>query len=354
MRRRRFPEKTTKSAIACALPALLYAGMKAAARLDRRRPDPERGRSFADSRGRPLRAVTRDGRTVHADVRGSGDAALVCAHGWCCSGDFFHYQRELAEKVPGLRVVTVDLRGHGSSPAEPGLEYSVEKYAEDLRAVVEELGVSRFVLMGHSMGGFASFAFCRLFGEEYRGRLAGVVSLNSTGIHLFHGVPGGVRLRGLLRSPRFYRLLERLAARHRLLERLLGLLSRSDLVYLLYRFIGFGPRPSPQMLDNIISMTLGGPVPTMLLDARACLEYSCEEALPGIEVPVLLVAGSKDYLVSKATNLETCSRLRRAALRVFRSGHGCPLDRHEEVNQAVADFLLEVLGEGSAGKQAVV
>ncbi len=341
----RGPRKPEKRFLLRGAPLAAYVALKIVARLDRRRPDPEEGSSFADSRGERLLARNREGRLVSADVRGSGDAALICIHGWCCHGDFFHYQRELAERVPGLRVVTVDLRGHGSSPGGPADSYSVGGYAEDLRAVIEELGAERFVLMGHSMGGFTAFTFCRLFGDEYRGRLAGLVSLNSTGIHLFHGLPGGERLRARLRSRGFYRFLEKAAARPRPLERLLGMLKRSDLVYLLYRFIGFGPRPSPQMLENIMAMTLGGPVPAMLLDARACLEYSAEDALPGIEVPVLLVAGTKDYMVSPSTNRETRSRLRRAELEFFRSGHGCPLDRSREVNEAVRGFILRALGK---------
>jgi len=328
------------------LAALLAAGLRLLALLDRRRADPDRGTSFADSRGTEGRTRTRDGREIRFDVRGSGDDALICAHGWCCNGDFFHYQRKLAEELSGVRVVTVDLRGHGGSQPEPARLYSVEKYAEDLRAVVEELKPSRFVLMGHSMGGFAAFTFCRLFGSEYAERLAGIVSLNSTGIHLFHGIPGGAGLRRTLRSPRFYRLLERLAGRPRFLEAVLERLRRSDLIYLLFRFIGFGARPSPTMIGNIMAMTLGGPVPTMVMDARACLEYEAADSLPRVDVPVLLVAGSKDYLVSPATNRETLSRLKHAELAVFPSGHGCPLDRHEEVNRAVGRFVAAVLGRG--------
>ncbi len=323
--------------------AALFAAPKLLALLDRRREDPEKGSSFSDSRGEEMRALTRDGRDIRFDVRGSGDTAIICAHGWCCNGDFFHYQRRIAEDLSGVRVASVDLRGHGRSQPEPRHLYSVEKYAEDIRAVVEVLNPSRFVVMGHSMGGFAAFTFCRLFGKEYQGRLAGVVSLNSTGIHLFHGIPGGMRLRSALRTSRFYRVLEWLAGRPQLLRAVLRRLSRSASVYLLYRFIGFGPRPSPTMIRNIMDMTLRGPYPTMVMDARACLEYEAGDHLAQIRVPVLLVAGRKDYLVSAATNRETRARLEKAELVIFPSGHGCPLDRHEEVNGAVRRFVADVL-----------
>lgn len=323
--------------------ATAYAGMKAFVRWDRGRDDPEGVGSFADSAGESLYVTAPDGRRIHASVSGEGEDAVFCVHGWCCHGDFFHYQRALAA---GRKVVTVDLPGHGRSDPETELEYSVDKFAEDLRAVVDAVDPRRFVLMGHSMGGFTSFAFHRLYAGEYGERLAGLVILDSTGIWLFDGVPGGDRLRGLLRSPGVYGALGKLARNPRFLEEAISRLKGTDLVYFLFRVLGFGPRPSPSMLDNIIEMTLGGPVPTLLMDAPACLEYEGESGLAGVEVPVLLITGTKDSFTNAATNRHTLDRLADAELQVFRSGHGCPLDRHEEVNEAVERFLERVMKDG--------
>ena len=163
---------------------------------------------------------------------------------------------------------------------------------------------------------------------------------------LFDGVPGGGKLRGLLRSPAVYGALGKLARNPRFLEGTISQLKGTDLVYFLFRVLGFGPRPSPSMVDNIIEMTLGGPVPTLLLDAPACLEYEGASGLAGVEVPVLLVTGTKDYFTNAATNRHTLDRLADAELEVFRSGHGCPLDRHVEVNDAVERFLGKVMKDG--------
>jgi pimeloyl-ACP methyl ester carboxylesterase len=323
--------------------ATAYTAMKAYVRWDRGRDDPERGCSFADSAGESLYVTTPDGRQVHASVSGEGPDAVFCVHGWCCHGDFFHYQRELAV---GRKVVTVDLRGHGRSDPETEFEYSVDKFAEDLRAVVDAVNPRRFVLMGHSMGGFTSFTFHRLFAGEYGRRLAGLVILDSTGMWLFDGVPGGGKLRGLLRNPAIYGALGKLARNPRPLEAAISRLKDTDLVYFLFRVFGFGPRPSPAMLDGIIEMTLGGPVSTLIMDAPACLEYEGAGVLPGVEEPVLLVTGTKDFFTNAATNRHTLDKLAHAELAVFRSGHGCPLDRHAEVNDAVERFLERVMKDG--------
>jgi 3-oxoadipate enol-lactonase len=58
--------------------------------------------------------------------------------------------------VPALvrhfRVVRIDQRGHGRSPAPPG-PYTVAELAEDFLLTVDSLGIERFAWCGLSMGG---------------------------------------------------------------------------------------------------------------------------------------------------------------------------------------------------------
>lgn len=53
----------------------------------------------------------------------------------------------------GRRVVRCDLRGYGSTPLEPGASYSD---AEDVLALVQDLGVTSFALVGASYGGYVA------------------------------------------------------------------------------------------------------------------------------------------------------------------------------------------------------
>ncbi len=95
-------------------------------------------------------ARSSDGVPIHYRAEGSGDVALVFVHGWACDGTYWKNQVQYFAKR--YRVVTLDLAGHGSS----GLgrrNYTVEAYADDVRAVVEHLGLRRVVLIGHSMAG---------------------------------------------------------------------------------------------------------------------------------------------------------------------------------------------------------
>lgn len=57
------------------------------------------------------------------------------------------------------RVIVLDQRGHGDSDWAPDGDYSPETQQKDISAIVENLGIQDFILMGLSMGGRNSFTY---------------------------------------------------------------------------------------------------------------------------------------------------------------------------------------------------
>lgn len=102
------------------------------------------------------------------EVSGEG-VPVVLLHG-------FPFNRTLwREQVEALRdrytVITVDLRGHGETPATEA-PATMEEMAHDVAALLDELGIKvRVVLGGLSMGGYVALAFYQLFPERVRALL---------------------------------------------------------------------------------------------------------------------------------------------------------------------------------------
>jgi len=90
---------------------------------------------------------------------------LLLVHGYLdCGGTFAPFVRELPA---GLRVLAVDMRGHGASAGvHRGSWYHFEEYVRDVRAVVDALAQGRLGVLGHSMGGAISSLFAGTWPEE--------------------------------------------------------------------------------------------------------------------------------------------------------------------------------------------
>jgi len=90
-----------------------------------------------------------------ARVYGPEDGQPVLAlHGWLDNAMTFDL---LAPKLQGLRIVAIDMAGHGhSGHRAPGAGYQLWDYALDAMMAAQQLGWERFSLLGHSLGGIIS------------------------------------------------------------------------------------------------------------------------------------------------------------------------------------------------------
>jgi len=102
---------------------------------------------------------------IHYQVSGKGEEALIFIHGWTCNGDFWRGQ---VGAFPALRVITVDLPGHGQSD-KPHVAYTMDYFARSIEAVMRDAKVKRAVLVGHSMGTPVIRQFYRLYPEKTLG-----------------------------------------------------------------------------------------------------------------------------------------------------------------------------------------
>jgi pimeloyl-ACP methyl ester carboxylesterase len=67
-----------------------------------------------------------------------------------------------------FRVIAIDLPGHGETPCI-GYVHNMELMAECVKAVMDSLGLRRYLITGHSLGGYAALAFAELFPDQLSG-----------------------------------------------------------------------------------------------------------------------------------------------------------------------------------------
>jgi pimeloyl-ACP methyl ester carboxylesterase len=124
--------------------------------------------------------TSKDGLALHyRDYPGRNDRPpVLCLHGLTRNARDF---AGLADRIAGeWRVIVPEMRGRGESEyAKDAASYNPIQYLGDVDLLLEELGVSRFVAIGTSMGGLMTM----LIAMKRPERLAGVV-LNDIGTRL--------------------------------------------------------------------------------------------------------------------------------------------------------------------------
>lgn len=85
------------------------------------------------------------------DLNPLGNKTVLFVHGWPGNHNLFEYQFNQLPKM-GYRCIGIDCRGFGASD-KPWNGYDYDRLSDDIKVVVDVLGLHDFILAGHSTGG---------------------------------------------------------------------------------------------------------------------------------------------------------------------------------------------------------
>ncbi len=296
--------------------------------------DPVNARLLSPARGRVSSARSADGTALHVEVFGEEDhPAIVLVHGW--TEQLIYWTLVIDQLLRrGFRVVAYDLRGHGDSePAVDG-DYSLDRFGEDLDAVLATgcHDGERPLVAGHSLGAMSIVAWAEHHDVERR--VSGAALLN-TGV-------GGLVAEGLLIPvPWLARALNRTPLARGVLTAKGQLPGFSTPVtHALIRYVAFGSTATPAQIAFYERMLVACPPDVRSTVGIALSEMDLYEAVPRLSVPTLVMAGASDKLTPPsharriAQELPALHRL----IVLPDTGHMGPIERPAEV----ADALIEL------------
>lgn len=99
--------------------------------------------------------IRANGIEMHYEVSGEGPW-LVMSHSLAC--DVSMWEEQVDAFAAKFRLLRYDTRGHGGSQAPPG-PYTLDLLAEDLKSLLDQLGIRRTHFIGLSMGGMIGQTF---------------------------------------------------------------------------------------------------------------------------------------------------------------------------------------------------
>ncbi len=264
------------------------------------------------------------GLRLHVREWGNRDRPpILFIHGWSQNHLCWvkQYESALADE---FRLVAFDLRGHGMSEAPLGPEHYAagELWADDVAAIIGELGLDRTVLVGWSYGSFAICDYIRAHGQE---RIAAI-----------NFVEGAVRLGesafGTLIGPGF-------------LDHFVGA-TADDLPTNISAMRSFVracvAKPVPED-DFETAVCWNVVVPAQVRANLAAREIDCDDVLRALEVPLLVTHGRADTVVLPAMAEHVLATCPTAEASWYDGvGHVPHLEEAERFNRELAELTRRV------------
>ena len=115
-----------------------------------------------------------DGIDIQLALWNGEGRAIICVHG--LTANCRCWDTMAASLAPRYKLIALDLRGRGLSEKPPG-GYGVEQHCRDIEAVIENLGIERPVIVGHSLGALIALALTARRPEK----TAGLVLVDGAG-----------------------------------------------------------------------------------------------------------------------------------------------------------------------------
>ena len=269
------------------------------------------------------RLVDVDGVNLSVEDRGAG-RVIALVHGFPL--DRAMWAAQIAALGGQFRVIAPDLRGFGKSSLAPGdAEQGVgmERYAADVAAVLDELGVTEpVVLAGLSMGGYAAWQFALRWPE----RLAGLVPCDTRAIADTE---------------------EARAGRLKMAEAALAAGDSSPALSMLPKLLGKSTHQSrPEIVAAVQAMIQRQTAEAVAAAQRGMARREdVRSRLKEIACPTLAIVGAEDVISSPAEMREFAAAMPQAkVVEIAGAGHMTTMENPAAVTQAIADFARSIDG----------
>ena len=254
--------------------------------------------------------VLSNGIRIHVEKMGSGDVALVFLHFW--GGSARTWRHVTGPLSASFQTIATDHRGWGESDA-PADGYTLDDLAADALGVIEALGVERYVLIGHSMGGKVA----QLLASRHPKGLLGLVLVAPAPPSPMH-LPTEVR------------------------QGMVAAYSSRETIEVTIDQVLAGKPLSAEDRAQAIADILRGASSAKAAWPTSTSQEDISAAVAAIKVPTLVIAGELDNVDTVDTlRSELLSRIPHAVLEVLpQTGHLSPLESPVEI----VDFIEEFMG----------
>ncbi|MBD2108677.1 alpha/beta hydrolase [Nodosilinea sp. FACHB-13] len=291
---------------------------------------------------RVQRLARPDGSEIEVEFYGPDRApTLILTHGWGPDSTAWYYAKK--QLTDQFRVVVWDLPGLGKSQKPKNRDYSLEKYARDLEAVLALVNDQPAILVGHSMGGMILLTFSRLFPERLEQQVAGLILVDSTYTNPLKTTTFS-KLLMALQKPLLEPLLHLAIAFSPLLWLTSWLSYLNGSVLLTTKISGFTGTETRGQLNFSSLIGIKSSPGVLVRGVLAMFKFNETATLPKISVPTLVVVGKSDIATRPFASKHMSAEVPQSELSMLSpGGHMALMERNQQFSDIVRAFSIACL-----------
>ncbi|MDG3007831.1 alpha/beta fold hydrolase [Paludisphaera mucosa] len=289
-------------------------------------------------RGQMRRLRRPDGTDLYVELYGPEDGPpIVLTHGWGAdAAEWCYAKRELGD---AHRLILWDLPGLGRSSQPTGRDYSLEKMARDLDAVVGLAGDAPVTLLGHSIGGMIILTYCRLFPEALGTRVSGLVLAQTTYTNPVK-TTSHAAFYTAVQKPLIEPLLHLTIALAPLVRAMNVLSYLNGSAHRSTHKDSFSGNETRGQLDFMARYMPKGPPAVLARGMFGMLRYDATDTLASIPVPALIVPGGRDPVLLPSASAKMAEAIPGATLLELEGAkHAGLFEYHARFADAVRRFV---------------
>ena len=280
-----------------------------------------------------------DGSVINIEFMGDNKLQpILFVHGWNENSTAWYYQKKQFSK--NNYVILIDLPGLGKSKRPDNKDFSLQKMAADLEAVIEHLKLSKAVLWGHSIGGMTILTYCCQLSKNLEQRVKGIILQHTT----FTNPTYTSILSGLLRTiqkPVLYPICYIMIALSPIfwLSKWMSYMNGNMLIST--RFLTFAGTQTPSQLDFISRLSAMAPPSVFGRGMLGMMKtYDVSRDIDKLIIPTLIFGAKYDRLTKPSASEHMDKNIPNSELVILSpGGHQGLIERHKETNEAAERFI---------------
>jgi proline iminopeptidase len=267
--------------------------------------------------------ATINGTSIYYEEEGVGAPCLVLHGGLGVDHTLY---RTLAPLGDRLRLILYDHRGNGRSGRPPIESLTIEQLADDAAGLADHLGLDRFLVLGHSYGGFVA----QELAIRQEGRVRALLLVGTTPGQLGTGETEE-EASGPPQPAEFVELMSTPPTTDA---------EFAGSMRAMFRF--YLHRLDPKALEPLLAATIFN-VAAMEQGMAALGRWSAIDRLKAVTAPTLVAVGQHDLFCSPSQSYRIARHLPGAEVVLFdESGHFPWLDEPERFFEVVISWLARV------------